>query len=247
MRIVIIPLKRLCARIICASRVSPTRCPLHSCHAVSLPLLPTSLCLCFRARLRRHASRAAGGSARWLCAGVLLSVVSSIASNLGVNVQKFSLMREARRPTNKRRSYVMQPFWLFGADAVVCCASISALLCAVLRVVLCCVVLLCKRSAHPQLRRCGCVVFVGACVRLQDWYSSSSALSATSPPSPSLRSRSSRQVRGAAASVCQAAMHGTAALSLTVARPRTVVPCVRACVQLAESRWWPMCSSRTSG
>ena len=47
----------------------------------------------------------------WL--GVLLSVVSSILSNLGVNTQKLSLMREASLG-GKPRSYFCQPLWFTG-------------------------------------------------------------------------------------------------------------------------------------
>ena len=57
-----------------------------------------------------------GGSLWWL--GVLLSVVSSIVSNLGVNTQKLSLMREVARPAELRRSYPSQPLWLVGLTLV---------------------------------------------------------------------------------------------------------------------------------
>lgn len=53
-----------------------------------------------------------------LCAGVLISIISSIASNFGANVQKFSLMREAAKPLAERRSYVKQSLWFIGAVLV---------------------------------------------------------------------------------------------------------------------------------
>jgi drug/metabolite transporter (DMT)-like permease len=58
-----------------------------------------------------------GGSLWWF--GVLLSVVSSILSNLGVNTQKLSLMREAKRASERRRSYVKQPLWQIGLLLVI--------------------------------------------------------------------------------------------------------------------------------
>ena len=56
--------------------------------------------------------RGEGGSLWWL--GVLLSVVSSILSNLGVNTQKLSLMREAAKPAAQVRPYAKQPLWQLG-------------------------------------------------------------------------------------------------------------------------------------
>ena len=49
----------------------------------------------------------------WLM-GVILSIVSSILSNLGVNTQKWSMIREAQRKPEERRAYVCQPFYLLG-------------------------------------------------------------------------------------------------------------------------------------
>ena len=49
----------------------------------------------------------------WLF-GVILSIVSSILSNLGVNTQKWSMIREAKRKPEDRRAYVCQPFYLLG-------------------------------------------------------------------------------------------------------------------------------------
>jgi hypothetical protein len=50
-----------------------------------------------------------------LLPGVLISIISSIASNLGANVQKYSLMREALKPACERRSYILQKLWFIGA------------------------------------------------------------------------------------------------------------------------------------
>eukprot|EP01050_Picozoa_sp_SAG11_P045937 SAG11_NODE_23197_length_393_cov_1.054422_1_plen_90_part_01 len=58
-----------------------------------------------------------GGSLWWF--GVVLSVVSSILSNLGVNTQKLSLMREAKRASERRRAYARQPLWRFGLLLVI--------------------------------------------------------------------------------------------------------------------------------
>ena len=52
-------------------------------------------------------------------AGVLMSILASIASNLGVNVQKFSMMREARRGPARQRPYVAQPLWFAGLLLVI--------------------------------------------------------------------------------------------------------------------------------
>ena len=51
--------------------------------------------------------------------GVLLSVLSSILSNLGVNTQKLSLMREAKKETTRRRPYAKQHLWQLGLLLVV--------------------------------------------------------------------------------------------------------------------------------
>lgn len=61
--------------------------------------------------------RGEGGSLWWL--GVLLSVVSSILSNLGVNTQKLSLMREAAKPAAQGRPYAKQPLWELGLLLVI--------------------------------------------------------------------------------------------------------------------------------
>jgi len=53
----------------------------------------------------------------WL--GVILSIVGSICSNMGVNLQKYSFMREAKRRVTHKRGYVRQPLWVFGLLLVV--------------------------------------------------------------------------------------------------------------------------------
>jgi hypothetical protein len=45
--------------------------------------------------------------------------VASVVSNLGVNTQKLSLMREARRRAAGPRAYCRQPLWLLGLGLVV--------------------------------------------------------------------------------------------------------------------------------
>ena len=45
---------------------------------------------------------------------MLIGIISSIASNFGANVQKYSLMKEALKPLEQRRSYVMQKLWFIG-------------------------------------------------------------------------------------------------------------------------------------
>jgi len=46
--------------------------------------------------------------------GILLSIAASTATNMGVNLQKYSFMREAKKPTHKKRSYGGQPLWIIG-------------------------------------------------------------------------------------------------------------------------------------
>lgn len=48
-----------------------------------------------------------------------MSILASIASNLGVNIQKFSMMQEARRGPGRQRAYVAQPVWLAGLLLVI--------------------------------------------------------------------------------------------------------------------------------
>ncbi|RLN53781.1 hypothetical protein BBJ28_00005075 [Nothophytophthora sp. Chile5] len=52
--------------------------------------------------------------------GVILSIVGSVCTNMGVNLQKFSFMREAkRRCVADKRSYVRQPLWVVGLALVI--------------------------------------------------------------------------------------------------------------------------------
>lgn len=41
--------------------------------------------------------------------GALLSVIGSVASNLGVNVQKYSFMKNAERSQKEQKKYTKQP------------------------------------------------------------------------------------------------------------------------------------------
>jgi len=51
----------------------------------------------------------------WWLFGVFLSIIASILSNLGVNLQKLSMMKESsNRAANEKRSYVFQPMWQIG-------------------------------------------------------------------------------------------------------------------------------------
>lgn len=52
--------------------------------------------------------------------GVLLTIVGSICTNMGVNLQKFSFMREAKtRSVGAKRGYFRQPLWVIGLLLVV--------------------------------------------------------------------------------------------------------------------------------
>ncbi|DAZ98606.1 TPA: hypothetical protein N0F65_001025 [Lagenidium giganteum] len=51
--------------------------------------------------------------------GATLAVVSSIISNLGVNIQKFSHAQESQRPDDNQRPYVQRPVWWMGLLLVV--------------------------------------------------------------------------------------------------------------------------------
>ena len=54
--------------------------------------------------------------------GVILSILASIWGNLGVNTQKYSMMREEVRVEetgSKPRPYILQPFWSLGLFLVV--------------------------------------------------------------------------------------------------------------------------------
>lgn len=47
--------------------------------------------------------------------GVILSIVGSICTNMGVNMQKYSFMSEAKRSIKMKRGYFRQPLWVLGA------------------------------------------------------------------------------------------------------------------------------------
>jgi hypothetical protein len=55
--------------------------------------------------------------------GVILSTVASIVSNMGVNLQKYSMNLEyelcQKDPEYRERPYIMQPWWLFGLANVI--------------------------------------------------------------------------------------------------------------------------------
>jgi len=50
--------------------------------------------------------------------GAALSIVGSICSNLGVNVQKYSFMKNEKKPTDQQKGYCKQPLWLLGLAMV---------------------------------------------------------------------------------------------------------------------------------
>lgn len=64
-------------------------------------------------------AKADGGAHELWWLGVILSIVGSICSNMGVNLQKYSFMREAKRRVTHKRSYVRQPLWVVGLLLVV--------------------------------------------------------------------------------------------------------------------------------
>ncbi|GLE03301.1 hypothetical protein PINS_up012191 [Pythium insidiosum] len=51
--------------------------------------------------------------------GVILSIVGSVCTNLGVNLQKYSFMREAKRSVSLKRAYARQPLWVLGLLLVI--------------------------------------------------------------------------------------------------------------------------------
>ena len=53
----------------------------------------------------------------WI-AGALRAATGSIMSNLGVNCQKYSFMRNALLQPEKQKSYIRQPIWLIGMAMV---------------------------------------------------------------------------------------------------------------------------------
>jgi drug/metabolite transporter (DMT)-like permease len=51
--------------------------------------------------------------------GVILSIVASVGTNMGVNLQKYSFLKEAKRKINLKRSYTRQPLWVIGLLLVI--------------------------------------------------------------------------------------------------------------------------------
>jgi magnesium transporter len=65
---------------------------------------------CFQNRERDEEGQI--GSLWWV--GVIMSIAASISSNMGVNTQKLSFLRENVKSKDRQRSYIAQPYWLFG-------------------------------------------------------------------------------------------------------------------------------------
>ncbi|KAF0698823.1 Aste57867_10572 [Aphanomyces stellatus] len=51
--------------------------------------------------------------------GVILGIGASVCTNMGVNLQKYSFMREAKKPAGAKRSYLVQPLWMIGLWLVI--------------------------------------------------------------------------------------------------------------------------------
>ena len=51
--------------------------------------------------------------------GVAMSIVASISSNMGMNMQKLSFLRESVKARDRQRSYVRQPIWLLGLLVII--------------------------------------------------------------------------------------------------------------------------------
>lgn len=51
--------------------------------------------------------------------GIFFSALGGIASNLGVNIQKYSFMKNARRPPEEQTVYHHQPLWVVGLALVI--------------------------------------------------------------------------------------------------------------------------------
>lgn len=54
----------------------------------------------------------------WLV-GVFMSIAASTCTNLGVNMQKYSFIREAKQKIDLKRSYLVQPYWVSGLLLVI--------------------------------------------------------------------------------------------------------------------------------
>src|SRR5258707_241716 len=46
--------------------------------------------------------------------GALLSILGSVASNFGVNLQKYSFMKNGQKPKLQQQHYYKQKYWLIG-------------------------------------------------------------------------------------------------------------------------------------
>ncbi|EQC32171.1 hypothetical protein SDRG_10365 [Saprolegnia diclina VS20] len=66
-----------------------------------------------------HSDKGSGEEFSLWYVGVLMSVVASICTNMGVNLQKYSFLCEAKRPLLLKRGYFLQPKWAFGLFLVV--------------------------------------------------------------------------------------------------------------------------------
>ena len=51
--------------------------------------------------------------------GAIISIIASILSNIGTNVQKEAHIRNDALPKDKQTSYVKQPLWWFGITAAI--------------------------------------------------------------------------------------------------------------------------------
>eukprot|EP01052_Picozoa_sp_SAG31_P007149 SAG31_NODE_337_length_17493_cov_5.855755_12_plen_386_part_00 len=68
---------------------------------------------CAKQRLDEE-SRKGGVNVFHFVLGVTLSLLASIFSNVGLNLQKYSAIKERRRPSGLVRSYTKQPIWWIG-------------------------------------------------------------------------------------------------------------------------------------
>ncbi|OQR81596.1 hypothetical protein THRCLA_11587 [Thraustotheca clavata] len=51
--------------------------------------------------------------------GVIMAIGASICTNMGVNLQKYSFLCEAKKPLKDKRGYFFQPKWVFGLFLVI--------------------------------------------------------------------------------------------------------------------------------
>ncbi|RHY52682.1 hypothetical protein DYB34_013144 [Aphanomyces astaci] len=51
--------------------------------------------------------------------GVILGIGASVCTNMGVNLQKYSFMRETKKPAATKRGYLRQPLWMLGLWLVI--------------------------------------------------------------------------------------------------------------------------------